>query len=587
MVMSAGRWRTSGPALRGTSRSLANYTAYLYLIGALTGFVLAIEAARQDGPAVPVSFGTAVFGLVMGVSVLRWGRRWPWPTANISVAVSVPIIAFGAVVSPDTLVAFAAASIAALVSVYAMIFYSWKIAWFYVAAVTGIQLLVLSKFEAPTLVILAMAVLWLGQAGVVGVLVREASAASIDSLTGLINRRGWDEQMTDILYWSTRRNESVCVALIDIDFFKQVNDDLGHAAGDVLLRNTADAWKKLGLEGILLARRGGDEFAVLLPGRELPGALRIVERLRHAAPTAVSSGVAQHRAGESASDFLRRADTALYAAKAGGRDRTAVSDEPDEALAEHLARALVQDEISVALQPIFEVATHEVTGFEVLARWTHPVCGEVPPSAFIPVAETSGLISQLDAIVLRKGLELGPELQQAVGRPIALSVNASGRELLEPGYAERLLKALEEAKWPASQLCVEVTESLLDGSSAPALAALTQLRAHGIMIAIDDFGTGWSSFSRLDALPVDHLKLDRSFITMLPSLPRRRAIVRALLGMCRELGIDVIAEGVESREQCTLLRELGCPRAQGFHFSKPVTATNLLEALREGGLDHC
>jgi EAL domain-containing protein (putative c-di-GMP-specific phosphodiesterase class I) len=335
--------------------------------------------------------------------------------------------------------------------------------------------------------------------------------------------------------------------------------------------------------GTVLARIGGDEFAILLPGCTGSAALALLDEARNRSALAVgwSAGIAGHATGESGADLLRRADAALYAAKLAGRGRSRLDDAGTLELATDLARALAAGEVEAWLQPVVDPATGRVVGAEALARWTHPERGPVRPDEFVAVAETTGLVVDLGTAVLTAACREAHLLTTAHGPGLLLTVNVSGRELVSEGWVDRTVAAVRTEGWPLDQLVVEVTESVVDASSPVALEALRRLRAAGAAVAIDDFGTGWSSFSRLDTLPADYLKLDHGFTADITSSPRRAALLRALLSLSESLGLVVVAEGVETQEQADLLATLGCPLAQGYLFARPAPAADLVRAAQD------
>ncbi|TQL02575.1 bifunctional diguanylate cyclase/phosphodiesterase [Cellulomonas sp. SLBN-39] len=567
---------TSAPARDGTIRVLVRTTAYLYAVGGVGGTLMSVELIRQGAPRGVLLLVVALGAIAQAPLLAGFGARLPRWTLSAVVAVAALALGAGTFLAPDPVVAVAAAAMTVLVSVHAMLFFGWREGWSHVVGAIALQVVALvAVHHVPWLVCAALAVLWLGIAGAVGVLARQASSARVDALTGLANRRGWDGALEDAIDRATRRGDPLSVALVDVDHFKVVNDERGHAAGDALLQAIAAAWVHDGPSDVVLGRRGGDEFAVLMPGLRGEQARVLAETLCAGAPVATSCGVAEHVPGESASELLRRTDSALYAAKAAGRGRTVLSSSPRHGLSRDLLLALDRGEVGVALQPIVELATGQVVGVEALARWQHAEHGAVPPTDFVAVAEESGLIGRLGEAVLRQACTDALDLQRRWGRPVDLAVNVSGRQLVEDGYGQRLRATLAEVGWPPTQLVLEVTESVVDASQLVALRELARLRSFGIRVAVDDFGTGWSSLSRLDELPVDHLKLDRSFLTHVTSSPRRTAMVRALLGLCQELGIDAVAEGVETADQAALLRSLGCPLAQGFLLGRPAPVAEL------------
>jgi len=241
--------------------------------------------------------------------------------------------------------------------------------------------------------------------------------------------------------------------------------------------------------------------------------------------------------------------------------------------------------VHVALQPVLRLRGERVVGVEALARWTDPVRGVVPPAEFVPVAEAAGLIGELGGFVLERACRDVAVLVEAWGTPLVLTVNVSGRQLLEPGFVDRVLATLALTGWTPAALVVEVTESLLDATTPAATEALRALRRVGVAVAIDDFGTGYAALSRLDAAPADFVKLDAQFIADITTSPRRAAVLRAVLDLCAGLGLAVIAEGVERREQADLLRELGCPLAQGYLFARPLPVAELVARAAAGPWD--
>lgn len=558
-------------------RSQTRTVASLYVIGSTAAALLSVETVRSGAPR---GSGLLVLALVMtvaGPALAVWGRRWPAWVPGSAIVVGAGALCVGTAGAPTLPLAVAAASMTALVTVAAIAFLPHRFAWGLVLALACAQVLaLLLVHRAPVLLCAALLVLWTGLSVATRLLASLANHADVDALTGLVSRRAWDRAWEQAVDRADRRGEPLSVGLIDLDHFKVVNDAQGHDAGDELLRAVARSWRELDLPGVLIGRRGGDEFAVLMPGRTADEAQQLTDRLCHGAQARASAGVAEYTTGELASEVLRRADNALYAAKSAGRGRTSVSARADDPLAPDLAGALDRRELTVALQPVVDLTTGAVLGFEALSRWQHASLGPIPPDVFIPLAERAGLIGQLGAHTLEAACADLDLLEAARGAPLHLGINASGLELTDPTYADRVLAALDRAGRDPRELRLEVTESLIDASGSGAIRTLDRLRAVGVLVALDDFGTGWSTFSRLDRLPIDGLKLDRSFLVDLPSSPRRSAMVAAVLDLCRELGIVALAEGVETSEQARVLRELGCPQAQGYYFGRPATVTELL-----------
>jgi diguanylate cyclase (GGDEF)-like protein/PAS domain S-box-containing protein len=404
------------------------------------------------------------------------------------------------------------------------------------------------------------------------------------------------------------------VVFLDVDRFKLVNDSLGHSVGDRLLIELSNALKTAVRPGDTVARLGGDEFTILLEdleGRE--EAVTVAERIQavlreplalagHEVFTTVSIGIALSAPGyRRAEDILRDADTAMYHAKALGKSRHQVFDSSMHARArkllqlEHdLRRAVERREFRVHYQPIVRVEDGRIAGFEALVRWQHPKRGLVAPSEFIPLAEETGLVVPLGRAVLEEACRQAAEWRKTGGDDLTVSVNLSVKQFTQPDLVEQVDAVLRDSGLPSRLLKLEVTESMVMENTDAAIALLRRLKALGVHIAIDDFGTGYSSLSYLLRLPADSLKIDRSFVSGSGDPGRNANIVRTVVGLAYSLGLDVVAEGVETEEQRALLEDLGCPLAQGFLFSPAVdgaAATLLLataaaaEGARERGLD--
>ena len=415
--------------------------------------------------------------------------------------------------------------------------------------------------------------------------------AETDALTGLANREAFFARL-DAACAAARRKPEAGGALVvfDLDFFKAINDSLGHEAGDALLRAIAARLSAALRETDLLARLGGDEFALLLPGRWRRPALEALLRRLAAAASApmeiagtllrpsLSFGVARYPADADAPDALyAAADKALYEAKRQGRGRAAFF---DRALAQslharswiaaRLPAALAGGRITIALQPQRRIADGAHVGFEALARWRED--GQaMPPSAFVAAAEEAGLAQALGEEVLAAACRA---MQGLIGRgldPGRVAVNVATAQLLAPGTTERLLGLLARHGIAPQRLEIEVTENVfLDRSRERIRAVLEELRAAGVGVALDDFGTGYASLSHLAAFPITTLKVDRGFIAALPAGGREAQIARSILGLGRELGLETVAEGVETEAQLAALASLGCSTAQGFLIAPPL-----------------
>jgi diguanylate cyclase (GGDEF)-like protein/PAS domain S-box-containing protein len=417
-----------------------------------------------------------------------------------------------------------------------------------------------------------------------------ASMVCHDELTGLPNRVLLRERLEQARTF-VERGGSVAVLSIDLDNFKAVNDTLGHAIGDALLREVAARLQRCVRQNDTVARLGGDEFVVVLHGLEHrdEAALRaqsIVERLSecydlagHQVLVSASVGVTTSpRDGVLADQLLKNADAALYCAKADGR-RSYRLFEPSMAAQRQgrldtegeLRDALAGEQFVTFFQPIVSMASGAIVGLEALVRWQHPVRGLIYPDAFIPIAEETGMIVPLGEWVLREACRQASQWPES----IRLSVNVSPTQLRSATFMDAVHGALRESGLPANRLDIEITESVQLYACDGTLAALNELRAMGVAISLDDFGTGYSSLGYLRSFRFDRIKIDRSFVGDLLQRAESEAIVRAVIGIGNSLGIATVAEGVETRGQLQRLRSHGCSEAQGYLFSKARPAAEI------------
>ncbi|MFI7544529.1 putative bifunctional diguanylate cyclase/phosphodiesterase [Actinoplanes sp. NPDC049599] len=410
-----------------------------------------------------------------------------------------------------------------------------------------------------------------------------------DPLTGLANRAGLDARLAE----AVGRRTDIALLLIDLDDFKLVNDVHGHAAGDAVLTEFAQILLAGVRTGDVAARIGGDEFVVLITGvpdtdHAVVAAQRILG-LAAAAPVRVgedvlpvraSVGVATGRTGDTPKELLRRADIAMYQAKHLGTHGVQLHDPSmtdrraaDARLGEDLAGALERGELHVLFQPLVDLADTRPVGAEALVRWHHPRLGVVSPAQFIPIAERSGTISAIGLFVLETACR-----QVVEWGDLYVSVNLSPRQLQEPTLVADVLDVLARTGLAPERLVLEITESALVDESA-GIAKLRALRDHGIHVAIDDFGTGYSSLHYLTRLPVDILKIDRSFVAELNGTPEGSGITEAILRLSQVLHLTTVAEGIETAEQAAELQLLGCSVGQGYLFARPLPPAELHELL--------
>ncbi|MGH9281933.1 MAG: putative bifunctional diguanylate cyclase/phosphodiesterase, partial [Acidimicrobiales bacterium] len=423
-----------------------------------------------------------------------------------------------------------------------------------------------------------------------------------DPLTGLGNRSLFRDRLEHAMARAQRRPELLAVLMIDLDGFKQVNDSLGHDAGDRLLAEVARRLVDCVRAGDTVARMGGDEFAVLLERADVEGpavvAQRIVYRLRapveidgKAIVTQGSVGVAVGSPSPlTADELLRNADLAMYVAKSKGkgvheiyqREMHAAALERVELEAE-LRDALRRRELTLHYQPVVELPSGRVSGAEALVRWWHPERGPISPAEFVPLAEESGLVVDLGRWVLAEACRQARQFQEAypTDPPFTMAVNVAARQLTSPWLVDEVRKALAESHLPASSLVLEITEGALMRDASAIVPTLESLRAMGVRLAIDDFGTGWSSLSRLRSFPVDKLKIDQSFVAEIASSADDAPIVAAIVAMAHSLQLTTVAEGVETLDQLACLDQHGCEEVQGYLLSKPLPAEDLLALLAE------
>jgi len=421
-----------------------------------------------------------------------------------------------------------------------------------------------------------------------------------DPLTELPNRLLFFDRLEQSIHRARREGRGLALLFLDLDQFKQINDTFGHALGDELLKQVADRLRAAVRESDTVARIGGDEFAVIMEALNEPADVIVgVQHLssifhdpflvdEHRFSITFSIGISLYpQDGEDAHALLRNADTAMFRAKAAGRNTYQLYDEAmtretvERARLEGALRQAVEDgSIQVHYQPLVVLVDGRLAGLEVLMRWHHAELGEVPPSRFLPLAEEVGLMERLGEQVLRTVCEQLVRWREQGLDPGRVAVNLSCRQLRDSGLLEMVSRILEETGCAPAALEFEVTENFVMRQVDLSVATMRRLRSMGIELAIDDFGTGYSSLAYLKTLPLSRLKIDRSFIAGIPDDDNDRAIVRAVIALGRALGLKVLAEGVETEEQKRFLLEAGCDEAQGYLFGRPAAAEEATELLR-------
>jgi diguanylate cyclase (GGDEF)-like protein/PAS domain S-box-containing protein len=429
-----------------------------------------------------------------------------------------------------------------------------------------------------------------------------AHIAYHDSLTDVANRAWFDKQLTEAVEaCSLDSGSRFAVVMLDLDRFKIINDSLGHAAGNLLLVEVARRLKACVRPSDLVARLGGDEFALLLRSvTTIEEARRVSERVIEvlAEPIRIMSNEVVVRASlgvtlsdlgyRTADEMTRDADLAMYEAKSAGRGRVAVYDSSMHhhiadrmRLEADLAQAIQESKLSLVFQPLFQLRPYRLTGFEALCRWVHPERGPIPPSHFIQLAEESGLVASLTPWVIQSSVQqlaswrrMAPHLAH-----LTVNVNVSGRDLALQNFAPCVKDALAEAGLPPANLTLEITETSLMHRMDTALDVMQGLRDHGVQFAIDDFGTGYSSLAYLSSLPIDGLKIDRSFINGMDRGLHNVEIVRAVNRLGQALGKKVVAEGIETQQQLEPLRAMEIHTGQGYLLARPMLAEKVPELL--------
>jgi diguanylate cyclase (GGDEF)-like protein/PAS domain S-box-containing protein len=417
--------------------------------------------------------------------------------------------------------------------------------------------------------------------------------AYLDHLTGLPNRGMFLDRLEHTCQRARRRQDFLfAVIQLGIDRFKVINDSLGHRCGDQLLIEIGELLKGCIRPTDMAARLSGDEFAILLEDIRDPAAtLRVAQRIqqRLSAPVTLngheihahaSMGIAVSDRATSADEMIRDANSAMQRAKGEGGDRFVVFNRAmyEQAIERlqleiDLRQAIEQQQFEAWYQPIITLASGELVGFEALLRWRHPQRGLISPLAFIPIAEETGMIIPIGMAVLRAACHQGAAWRrQLPDRPLSISVNLSPRQLNHPHLVGEIAAILDSSGFPPQHLKLEITESSIIDDPEEAIALIQQIKAMQIQLSLDDFGTGYSSLSHLHRLPLDYLKIDRSFISDLESNPTNRSFVETIIQLARQLNLKIICEGIESAAQAAILTTIGCDYGQGFLYARPLPA---------------
>jgi diguanylate cyclase (GGDEF)-like protein len=566
-----------------TPAVMAYTTGVLFFVSGSLGVIVATTMPSGPGN-VSVVYGVAGTAMLVGISLVVWGHKLRPEHHHAIAAAGTVMLTIAIYESTNAIAAVALSSLYVSVAIDVCVFFSWTLAAAHMLfAVTCCMAVLALRPDAPWWSGLVASGATVGVGIVVGLLSRFASEANVDVVTGLPNRRGFDHALRQAIALAERSGAGPALVVVNLDRLPTINELGGHRAGDEILRHLVKSWSPLLRREDTLTRPDIDRFAVLLPDTTEQGALALTDQLRATISIGCSAGVTSWQSGDSASLLVSRAEVALYRAERTGGNRTVLESSGRGPLAIELADAIANDAVEVLYQPIVTLAeSGKVVGIEALVRWAPPSRLDVTTGEVIRVAEESGLIVELDKYVLRRACLDAHALQEAKGNePLAIHVNVSGLELGKPGYVAGVDKVLADTRWSPGQLVLEVTESVFDLDTPAATAALRELRSRGIRVAIDDFGTGYSSLNRIQTLPTDLLKLDRSFIATITADSPTPPLLRAIALLSIALGLPVIAEGVEDAHQAATLKSLGYSFAQGFYYGRPQSRSAILATLAD------
>ena len=543
----------------------------LYVLGSTLALIALFVSPQPAAEHTAINGTIAAVALLAGFVTIGWGSHFPERVYPPLVAAATIGIGTGTWLGGGGVTSLGLAVLFNFIAMDAFFFFAWPI------AIAQLALLHVCAFSAFQHVHMAMSQVVLvqgtatGVAVVVGWLARAAAAGDRDAVTGVANRRGFDKALQAAVASARRSEVPLSVIMLDFDWFKAVNDRGGHAAGDRLLRNAAREWAGHLRPGQTLARFGGDEFAVLLPDCPAGRAAVVADQLRTVirSQTTCSAGVAELMPHDTASMLVARADVALYEAKANGRDRTAQHLVESRIDAARLASALSTGQFQAWYEPIVNLRTGGLVGTEAEIRWVDGAGNTISPATFIAAAERSDMICSLWSWIMRQAYEHAADELAADGTGAYISINATGIELCSQDYVATVLDALRQIGMDPRRLVIEVTESTFDAYQTEVIDTLHALRRHGVRIAIGDFGTGLSSLSRLNRLPADILKIDRSLVATIGGAESVRPILQAIVSLAKALGMTTVADGVDSHQQADVLTELGCENAQGALFGRP------------------
>jgi diguanylate cyclase (GGDEF)-like protein len=543
--------------------------------GGVLGLLAQPAGTGRGLPTAPLSVISALAVLSGVVLARNWARLPTWgyhpavALATASICLCVWLVGPGSA-------GLAVATPLLMAALYAGFFFSLAAAAAHGMFAMAALSLALNLYGQP---VLFEVILVAGVSGAIAVfshrLAHGRARTEIDPLTGAYNRRGLERVLADAATRADATAVPLSVALLDLDDFKRHNDRYGHEEGDVVLMASVAAWQQMLPPDAGLARLGGDEFVVVLPDLGLSAARRLLDAMRRAVPDPVrcSAGVAAWRPGDTQSLVLGRADTALYAAKESGRDRTSVVGD-ESARAAEVWDALERGEFTLHYQPVTLLGTGQIAGVEALVRWQHPVEGLLGPGEFLPVAERCGAIHALGRWVLDETCRQVRTWRDTMpgAAHLAAGVNVSTTQLHRAEFVDDVAAALRRHHLAPRVLTLEITEEAFEGAPEHLADLAWGLRELGVYLAMDDFGTGHSSLARLQDLPFNVLKIDRSFIAGLQPGQQSERVFDAIVALAESLGMRTVAEGIETAAQLEVVSRSRCTWAQGFALGRPMPA---------------
>ena len=562
--------RVFDSAAVATHSTLINLTSYFYLFGGLAAIAVPFFPHWPANASATVYISVGVIAVCTSALIFLLGVRLPRWFFEPAVLFGTLLISFVLVSSGSAAMATACAFLYLYVVVDSALFFSLRgmvrqygvmlVASLWSLHHMGVPPGALFMLEVAIAVTM-MAVAWAARA----VHVHER-----DQLTKLVNRRVFDETVTRALASNQDRHESLCLVVFGLDDFQGVNRSQGQHGADELLRKIAATWQQRTPESATLSRLTGDKFGLLLPGMGTTAAARIADGFRALLPAGMtaSAGVSVWESGDTPSTLVGRAESAALDAKTCGRDTTMIYGDPARQ-ADSIVLALQKQEFVLEYQPIFQLPDRTIVSYEALIHWRRPGRGRVSPVHFIPIAERTGAIHALGRWVMDE-VARTIAVNNRAGRAASIAINASMLELRAPGYPESVRQTLDRHGIQAAQLTVEVTEAVFDGNNPGVLNTIHALKDIGVKVAIDDFGAGYSSLRWLDRFPADILKIDKSFVDTITTSDQELKVLSKIVSLGHDLGLTVLAEGVETELQAGVLQRLGVERIQGFLLGRPM-----------------